>query len=392
MDSPYTPPRDLDSLQTKAWTMAVLGIAAMLIGYYSNRPQFFQSYLVAWLFWLGIALGCFALGLLHQLTRGAWGLMLRRILGAATRTLPYLALGFIPIVIGIEEIFIWARPEAATDPIIAQKSWYLNRSGFILRGVLYFAVWSAIAWILNHFSRRQDLTNSAANFRRMQFFAGPGLLLYCLTASLASVDWLMSLNPHWYSSLFGISFIGGQAVAALAFLIPMALYLAQRDPMKDLFRPRHFHDYGKLLLAFVMLWTYFQLSQLIIVWSGNLPEEVPFYLSRLEGGWKWLTIALAIGHFALPFVLLLSRDLKRDAPKLARVALLLLVMRWLDIYWQAAPAFQHGESSGLHMHWLDFATVLGIGGLWFALYLGELKKRPLLPAFEPYLEEALDDE
>ncbi len=173
----------------------------------------------------------------------------------------------------------------------------------------------------------------------------------------------------------------------------MALFLAGRKPMDEQFRPRHFHDYGKLLLAFVMLWTYFQLSQLIIIWSGNLPEEVTFYLARTEGGWKYLSILLAVGHFALPFVLLLSRDLKRDARRLGRVALVLLAMRWVDLYWQAAPAFAHGEGAhGLHLHWLDLATLVGIGGVWLAVYFGELKKRPLLPAFEPYLEEATADE
>ena len=394
MSHPFAPPADIDRLRSRAWLVAAIGLAASAGGFFLDRGQFFRSYLVSWLFWLGIALGCYAVALLHQLSRGAWGLMIRRALGAATRTLPLMLLLFVPIVLGLEEIYVWARPEAAaTDPVIQQKSWFLNQNGFILRSIIYFAIWIVPMWLLNRMSLRQDEATDDRTFRRMQAIAAPALGFYCLAATFASVDWLMSLDPHWYSSLWGINFIGGHAVSAFAFIIPVALYLAQRKPMDEQFRPRHFHDYGKLLLAFVMLWTYFQLSQLIIIWSGNLPEEVTFYLARVEGGWKWLSILLAVGHFALPFFLLLSRDLKRDARKLAWVALILLAMRWVDLYWQAAPAFGHGEGEhGLHLHWLDLATLLGIGGLWLAVYFGQLKKRPLLPEFEPYLREAVADE
>ena len=393
MEHVYAPPAEIDRLRRRAWLAAVVGLAASAGGYFLDSTQFFRSYLVAWLFWLGIALGCYAVALLHQLTRGAWGLMIRRVLGAATRTLPLMALLFVPIVLGLSEIYVWAGPDAAADPVIQQKSWYLNRGGFIGRTVLYFAIWMAPMWLLNRMSLRQDEATESRTFRRMQGVAAPALGLYCLAATFASVDWLMSLDPHWYSSLWGVNFIGGHAVSAFAFVIPVALFLARRKPMDEQFRPRHFHDYGKLLLAFVMLWTYFQLSQLIIIWSGNLPEEVTFYLARTTGGWKYLSILLAVGHFALPFFLLLSRDLKRDARRLGRVAVVLLVMRWVDLYWQAAPAFAHGEeTAGLHLHWLDLATLVGIGGVWLAVYFGELKKRPLLPAFEPYLEEAVADE
>ncbi len=392
-DLDLSPPSSLADLVSRAWMVGAVGVALSLLGLWLDSTQFFRSYLVAWLFVTTITLGCFALGLLHQLTRGGWGIMLRRILGAATRTFPLLALGFIPIILGRKQLYPWARPEVvAHDELIQAKSWFLNVPGFIIRTAIYFAVWMFFTWALNRLSKRQDEVQSHKLFRLMQGTAAPGLVLYCLTATVASVDWIMSLDPHWYSSMFGVSFIGGNAVAAMAFLIPMALYLSQRRPMESLFRKRHFHDYGKLLLAFVMLWTYFQLSQLIIVWSGNLPEEVTWYLARSHGGWKWVSIALILGHFALPFLLLLSRDLKRDAKKLATVALVLLVMRWLDLYWQVAPAFGHGgEHAGLHLHWLDLATVLGVGGIWMAFYLHELRKRPLLPVHEPYLADALDE-
>ena len=394
MERSFSGPEGLAALRAKAWLAAGVGLGASLLGFFLDREQFFRSYLLGWLWVLGIALGCFAIALLHQLTRGAWGLMIRRVLGAATRTLPWLLLLFAPLVLGMKELYPWARPEVvAQDPLIAHKTWWLEPTRWVVRTIVYFAIWIVPMWLLNRLSLRQDEQASDRTFRSMQRIAGPALGLYCLTATLASVDWIMSLDPHWYSSLWGVYFIGGHAVSALAFAILMALFLSRRPPMDEQFRPRHFHDYGKLLLAFVMLWTYFQLSQLIIIWSGNLPEEVPFYLSRTHGGWLVVSVFLAVAHFALPFVLLLSRDLKRDAKKLGIVAGVLLAMRWVDLYWMAAPAFGHGEhAAGAMPHWLDLAAAVGLGGLWFALYLGELAKRPLLPEFEPYLKEALADE
>jgi len=390
----FAPPPELNGLRTKAWVVGIIGVVLSIGGFMLDREQFFRSYLVSWLFWLGISLGCYALAMLHQLTRGAWGVMIRRMLGAAMRILPFVAIGFIPIVLGMKELYPWMDAErVAHDELIQMKTWYLNRNGFIFRGIAYFAVWQFFSWVLNRLSLVQDKSESKKVFRRMQLFAAPALAAYCLTATLASVDWLMSLDPHWYSSLYGVMFIAGHAVSAFAFVIPIALYLSLREPLAGQLRPRHFHDYGKLMLAFVALWTYFQLSQLIIVWSGNLPEEVTWYLARTQGGWKWVTITLILFHFVLPFLLLLSRDLKRDAKKLAMVALVLLATRWLELYWHAAPNFGgHGpDAGGLHFHWLDLATMLGVGGLWLALYLGQLASRPLLPAFEPFLREALDE-
>ncbi|MGH9464520.1 MAG: hypothetical protein ACRD0X_02670 [Thermoanaerobaculia bacterium] len=390
MSHPYDPPAELAGLERRAWLAAAVGLAGAAGGFAVDRHHFFRAYLVAWLWVLGIALGCFAVALLHQLTRGAWGLMLRRSFGAATRTLPWLALLFVPVVLGLSDLYVWARPEAvAADPALQHKTWFLNRNGFILRAILYFAIWCAPMWLLNRLSLKQDARASDRTFRAMQKIAAPALGLYCLTATLAAIDWLMSLDPHWYSSMYGLSFIGGHAVSAMAFGIVVAVYLAGREPMRELLQPRHFHDYGKLLLAFVMLWAYFQVSQLIIVWSGNLPEEVPYYLARTADGWRWLSLLLAVGHFGLPFLLLLSQDLKRDARRLVWVALLLLAMRWIDLYWQAAPALAHGEPASPLPNWIDFSALLGVGGLWLALFLRQLARRPLLPSFEPYLKEAL---
>jgi hypothetical protein len=222
----------------------------------------------------------------------------------------------------------------------------------------------------------------------MQFFSAFGIVAYCLAVTFAAVDWLMSLQPHWFSTIYGIYLLGSQGLSALAFLIVAGVFLSRRAPLAGLIQPRHFHDWGKLLFAFVMLWAYFSFSQFLITWAGDLPEETQFYIPRMQGGWGLLALAIVVFHFALPFVLLLSRDFKRNARLLGGVALGLLVMRWLELVWQVEPAFhEHHPNPGLY--WLYLAAPLAIGGLWLWYFVRELKKRPLLPLHDPYLPEAI---
>lgn len=381
----WTPPDSLKGIGSKAWFVGGLGVLASLIGFFVDRAQFFQSYLVSWLFWIALTLGCLGIMMIQHLSGGAWGLLIRRTLEAATRTLPVLTILFIPILLGLEELYVWARPEAASDPLILHKATYLNPMAFTIRSILYLVIWTLFAFMLSRLSLKQDETGDPAVFRQLKTVAAPGLVVLCLLSTFAAIDWLMSLDPHWYSSIFGVYFITGAGVAGFAFISLIALYLSQRPPLEGVIQPKHFHDYGKLLLAFVMLWSYIALSQLLIIWSGNLPEEVPWYLHRVQGGWKWVSIALILFNFFLPFILLLSRDLKRNARLLAGVALFVLVMRWVDLYWLAAPTFHHD----LAPHWLDITTMAGIGGIWLAVFGTQLQKRPLLPLNDPYLEEAL---
>jgi hypothetical protein len=383
-------PAELTRIQTIALVAGAIGIAASFAGAFLDRTQFFRSYLVAFLFWTGITLGSFAIAMLHHLTGGAWGIVTRRVLEAAARTLPLIAVAFLPILVGLPHLYLWARPEAvAGDPLLEHKAPYLNPAAFATRAAGYFLVLGAIAFLLDRWSREQDRTGAPELRRRMRLLAGPGLALYGLATTFMGIDWLMSLDPHWFSSIYGIYMMGGQGLAALAFLILVARYLAGRPPLSLVIRARHFGDYGNLMLAFVMLWAYFSVSQLIIIWSGNLPEEIPWYLVRLRGEWGKVGLGLVLLHFALPFAFLLSRTVKTTSRVLAGVALLVLAMRWLDLYWQAAPVFHPDR---IFLHWLDLATLLAIGGPWVAFFARELGRRPLLPLNDPALAEAMAHE
>jgi hypothetical protein len=383
----YAPPEGLARIGRGAFAVGAVAAAASLLGAWLDREQFFRSYLVAVLYWLSIALGCSAIAMLHHLTRGGWGLMIRRVLEAAAGTLPLVALFFVPLLFGLPDLYRWARPqEVMADAHLRHQALYLNAPFFIARMVLYFAIWCGFAWTLGRMSARQDTARDPGLSRRMQVIAAPGLVLYCLTATFASIDWLMSLDSRWFSTIYGVYFVGGHAIAGMSFAVLVSLYLSSREPMSEAFRPIHFHDYGKLLLTFVVLWAYFAVSQLIIIWSGNLAEEITWYRGRLLGGWSGVSLALVILHFALPFLLLLTREGKRNAARLSAVACLLLLMRWVDLHWLARPAFSPDRPS---FHWLDLATALALGGIWVGAFARRLAQRPLLPVGEPALKEAL---
>jgi hypothetical protein len=388
----FSAPADVDRLQTKALVVAGLGAVACGIGFFLSPQYFFRAYLVGWVYWVGVALGCTAVMMLHHMTRGAWGLVIRRVLEAASRTLPWMLLLSLPLFFfGLDDLYSWARPEVvAGDHLLQVKQPYLNATFFFVRLAIYFLLWYGFAWVLNRMSLRQDAAApDPVLTRRMQLIAGPGLAAYCLAVTFASVDWLMSIDAHWFSTLYGVYLMGSQGLSALGFLIAFGLWLSRRKPMDSILQSRHFHDWGKLFFAFVMLWAYFSFSQFLIIWAGNLPEEISWYLDRTRHGWQFVALSLGAFHFALPFVLLLSRDLKRNAKRLAGVALLMLVMRLVDVLWQVEPGFAL-QSPGFY--WLYPAATAAIGGLWLYLFLRELKKRPLLPVNDPYLPEAIAHE
>jgi hypothetical protein len=383
-----------------ALVAGVAGLVVCALGFFVAREHLFRAYLIAYLFWLGIALGSLALMMVHHQSGGGWGIVIRRILEASSRTLPLLAILYVPLLLGLGDLYPWSHADHVEhDPVLQHKALYLNVPFFIARQVIYFASWIGLQWVLNKWSLAQDDGDTIAT-RRMQLTSGGGLVLYGLTITFASVDWVMSINPHWFSTMFGFLFMGGQGLMALAFTVIVATML-WRGPLHGVFNAGHFHDLGKLMLAFVMLWAYFNFSQYLIIYSGNLVEEIPYYIDRTTGGWQYLALVLVVFHFVAPFSLLLSRDLKRSAPRLMMVAAAILVMRIVDLFFLVSPEFdpsgvnRHllpaGESHGSHLfvHWLDLAAPVGIGGIWLWMFLTQLAQRPLLPVRDPQLASAL---
>jgi hypothetical protein len=380
---------DLRQWRTRALAAGVVGLLLTFAGLFLVSPnQFYRSYLWSFVFYVGVSVGCLAWLMLQYLTGGAWGVVIRRPAEAAARTLPLLALLFLPVVVGIPNLYRWSHANmVAADEILQHKHAYLNVPFFLIRAAVYFAGWGFLAWFLNRWSAVEDREGGLRAHRKMAAIAGPGLVFWGFSVTFMAVDWVLSLDPHWFSTIFGMLFMAGQGLSSMAFLVTLMVLLSYRRPMSDVLTPRHLHDLGKFLLMLVMVWAYFSFSQFLIIWAGNLPDEIPWYLERLKGGWQYLALALVLGHFALPFALLLSRDLKRNFKLLASLAVFILFMRYVDIFWLVTPDFAKGA---FHLSWVDITAPIGIGGVWLAHFLRQLEKRPLLPVNEPHLVEALE--
>jgi len=379
----------LARLQNRGLVLGVAGLVAAAVGFVVNRDQFFQSWLIGFLFCLGLSLGSLGLLMLQHLSGGQWGLVGRRVFEASARTMPLVALLFVPILFAMPTLFMWARPEVvAGDKILQAKASYLNVPFFTGRAVLFFAFWILTSWLLTKWSAAQDRGEESidpAGMVRFRSVSAPGLLFLVLTLTFAVTDWVMSLDPHWFSTIFGLMFTAGFGLSAFAFTILVLAIVGPEGALAGRLKPRHFHDLGKLLLAFTMLWAYLNFSQFLIIWSGNLPEEIPWYLERIRGGWGYVALLLVFGHFGLPFLLLLSQDLKKKSRSLAAVAIFILTMRLVDIIWLVAPTFEH---HGFPIHWMDIAIPAGLMGVWLVLFTRNLRSRALMPLNDPYFKEA----
>ena len=394
----YAVPREAARYQQRALTVGAVFLVLFIIGAFlpitagGGIDQFFHSYLVGFMFWLGVTMGCLGLLMLQHLTGGAWGLVIRRVLEAGTRALPLMLLLFLPLAIfGLTHLYEWTHTSEVTEEslkkVLLAKQSYLNVTFFLIRAAAYFAIWFALMFFLNKWSANQDRTAERRYSKNMTALSGPGIILFVLTTTFASVDWVMSLDAEWFSTIYGLIYVAGWTLSAFSLVIAVLVWLATRPPLEGEVRAPHFHDLGKLLLAFVMLWAYFAFSQFLIIWSGNIPEETKWYLHRLRGGWGWIGIGVVLLHFALPFVLLLSRDLKRNARKLATIALLILFMRFVDLYWLIVPEFNRGH---FKFEWMSVVCPVAFGGLWIAFFLWQLSLRPLLPINDPFFDEAIE--
>lgn len=377
---------DLPQIERRAWIVGVCGLAACALGAAINLDQFFRSYLVAFCFCLGIALGSLAILLLQYLTGGGWGLVLRRPLEAGTRTLPLLALLFVPILLGTGSLYVWSHPaEVEADAALQWKRPYLNVPFFTGRAVFYFAAWLVFAFWLNRRSRHEDQDRPLGSEHAFRNLCGIGLGVYGLTMTFAAIDWGMSLEPNWFSSMYGALFAFSQVLSAFSCMTAVIVLLAAGTGLSGHLHSQRLRDLGNLLMAFVMMWAYLSFCQFLLIWSGNLREEIPWYLNRMEGGWQWVALFLLLFSFVVPFLMLLNGDLKTNPRLLAYVALLVLGTRFVELIYLVKPAFSPAH---FELHWLDAATLIGVGGIWLAFFTRQVRAMPILPLHDPRLLEA----
>jgi hypothetical protein len=376
--------------------LLVGGVAALMAIYGLMRSpgDFYHAYIFSYLLILGLTLGSLGLLMLQHLTGGIWGMVIRRPLEAASRNLWLVLVLFAPIVMGMNYLYSgnaeetgWLNaPKQGEHALTAWQQGYLTSGGFLTRAAIYFVIWIALMVIFNKWSKEQDQQSDGEPLKqRMKALAAPGIILYILAMTFAAIDWVMSLSPRWASTIYGFIFVAGQAISSMALMIAVVVMLSRSEPLKGVIKKRHLHDLGKLLFAFNMLWAYFAFSQLLIIWSGNQPEEISFYRTRLYGQWGVVAVIVLLFSFAIPFLLLLSRDLKRTAGLVSKVAVWMLFMRLVDLYWMTKPEF----TARAMPNWLDFVVPIALVGLWLGFFAMNLKQRPLLPVGDPRLSEAL---
>ncbi len=375
-----------DTTRKKALVIGVVAAAFSIWGLYLEHDQFFRSYLLAFIYWVSLTLGSLLLLMVHHLVGGRWGFATRRLMEGGTRTMLLMFVLGIPVLLGIHELYEWSHEDVvASDEILQKKAVFLNPTFFVIRYVIYFLIWGAMAVRLNRWTAEQDSTTDTSPTRRMQVLSGPGVCVFVLVATFASIDWIMSLEPHWFSTIYAAIYIIGQMLLTWAFMTIVSVQLSRYQPLSALLTNERLRDLGTFMLAFVMLWAYTSLSQLLIIWSGNLPEEITWYYTRLKGGWQHVGYLLVFFHFGLPFVLLVSSRLKARIPILVSIAGGLMVMRLVDLFWITAPAF---GQAGLTIHWLDVTLPIAMGGLWVFVFYGQLSKRSLVPLNDPRFDFA----
>ena len=382
-------------------TLIVTGVAAavMLVGFVldgtDGKKRFFFAYLMGWLFALSVSLGSLFWVMIHHVSSAGWSVGLRRTFENVTRAIPVLALLFLPIALGMDSIYKWVDAEAnASDPLWQAKRPYLNVGFFLLRVALYFGVWIVLSVLLRGWSIRQDATGNPHLSERMKALSAPGILLLALTTTFAAFDLIMSLNYHWYSTIFGVYFWAGGIRGSLAACVLLVLALRSAGYLRHTITREHLHDCGKLLFGFTVFWTYIAFAQYFLIWYGNIPEETQFYRDRWEGSWFAATVALPICSFAIPFVILLPRTNKRSPFIMAIAAGWILFFHLYDIYWQVMPEVLKERvtdrpSGGVDVHWMDVASAVMFGGVVVASVLYGMRRYPIIPVRDPHLEESI---
>ncbi len=373
--------------QMPALVAGIVGLAACAIGWFIDPTVFFRSYLPAYLFWFQIVVGSLGVLMLQYITGGEWGVLIRRPLGAAARTTMWMAVLFLPIAFGMHAIYSWTDQALVShDKVLEAKSGYLNITFFLIRAAFYFACWILWAWRIRFLSQKFYEDRSPYTALSRQKWAASGLVMIIVTLTFTAFDWMMSIEPKWSSTMYGINFFVGAGLAAFAFVTFFLTRLADTPAMKDILKPTHFRDLGNLMLAFVMLWAYTAFSEFMLIWYANMKEEIPHFLVRRSGVWGFMAVLLVVFHFFLPFFLLLVRAVKDRPSTIAAVAVIILVMRFVAIFWLTEPAY-----SGEHFHfsWMTLAALIGVGGVWLYAFIGQLKGQTIIPIHETWVEEVV---
>jgi len=371
----------MERVQKNSLFIGLVALVISLIGLFRDPFHFWQSYLFAYIFWSGLALGCLGILIMHNVVGGNWGVAIRRFVESGTQTLPLVAIFVLPLFFALHTLYTWTHPDVrAQDFAVGHKAVYMNVPFFIGRTVLYFLIWLFFGYRLLAMANEHDRTGDPALFKRIKGLSAPALLIFVLSTTYAFIDWIMSLEPDWYSTIYAWMFTMGEVLLTFAFVVALLVLLSKREPFASFLTRQHYHDLGNLMLAFTMLWAYMSLSQFLIIWAENLPDEIPWYVRRFSGGWGYIAFTIAIFHFCVPFFLLLMRFMKKNPGALRALAIWMIAMRILDVFWIVEPAFRQ---RGLEVYWTDLVALIGLGGVWLAYFIRNLKARPLLASRDP---------
>lgn len=371
-----------------AMLIGVIGLVLSLVGYFVDAGQFFFSYLVAFAFWTTIGLGGLFFTMLHHLTNATWSIVLRRIAENIMAVLPYMVIFALPLIFGIPHLYHWSHHDVvAADKLLQGKAAYLNVTFFIIRLIFYFVIWYLLTRFLYKLSISQDQKHEEDQIPRLRRISAPGMILFAVTITFASFDWLMSLDAHWYSTIYGVYVFSGSVLAVLAFLILTVIYFHSNNALVKQITLEHYHDLGKLLFAFVIFWGYMAFSQYLLIWYGNMPEETQWFLARWHGSWYIVALLIVFGHFVVPFFILFPFASKRNKTVMAIMAIWILLMHWVDLYWLAMPSL---HTEGFTLSWINFVTMAGIGGVFVWIFQRKLHSQPLIPVNDPRLEQSIN--
>jgi hypothetical protein len=371
----------MERVQRNVLFVGLVALLVSLVGLFTNPSHFWQSYLFAFIFCAGLALGCLGIFFLHNVVGGNWGVAVRRLVEAGLQTLPLIVLFAIPLFFVLGTLYKWTDAGYRAEHFATgHKAAYLNPTWFTIRTVIYFLIWWFSGYRILGMANEHDRTGDPALFKRIKARSAPALLVFVLTTTLAFIDWIMSLEPDWYSTIYGWMYTVGQVLLTFSFLVAVLVLLSKREPFASFLTRQHYHDIGNLMLAFTMLWAYMSFAQFLIIWAENLPDEIPWYVRRFSGGWGYIAWTIAIFHFFVPFFLLLLRFVKKNPTRLRTLAIWIIIMKILDVFWIVVPAFRQ---RGLEVAWTDPVALIGLGGIWLAFFIRNLKSRPLLASNDP---------